>query len=405
MSAPHALIAGAGIGGLCAALSLARGGWRVSLFDQAKVLEEVGAGLQLSPNASAILRGLGVIERLLPSSLAPRAVRIRRARDGVTLALMPLDDADTRWGSPYLLAHRADLQRVLLEAVARENAIKLHTGAAVAGFASGADGVAIAVRQGLIRLEVTGDCLIGADGSRSLVRERLLAGSPSASKFSGRTAWRALVGAGQAAPEMLRQETSLWLGRKAHLVHYPLRGGSVVNVVAIVEEDFRDSGAVDAWSSHGDPAFLQARFAGWDAAAKNLLGAASDWRKWPLFDRDPLPTWAAGRVALLGDAAHPMLPFLAQGAAQAIEDAGALGDALSRQRDIQPALLAYQAVRRERAARVQKESRRQGEIYHLSGPAALARDLAMRALGGQRMSARYDWLYDVRRQRRQRLSD
>lgn len=221
----------------------------------------------------------------------------------------------------------------------------------------------------------------------------------------GRTAWRALVEANRASPEMLREETSLWLGRKAHLVHYPLRGGRVVNVVAIVEEDFRGSGAADAWSSQGDAAFLEARFSGWDDAARNLLGAASDWRKWPLFDCNPLPNWTAGRVALLGDAAHPMLPFLAQGAAQAIEDAGALGDALSHERDVQRALLAYQAARRTRAARVQQELRKQGEIYHLSGPAALARDLAMRALGGRRMLDRYDWLYDVRCQPARALAD
>ncbi|WP_036257592.1 FAD-dependent monooxygenase [Methylocapsa aurea] len=392
MSAPHALIAGAGIGGLSAALCLARAGYRVSLFDQAEALEEAGAGLQLSPNASSILRRLGVLERLLPSSLAPRAVRIRRARDGATLCVLPLEDAEKRWGAPYLLAHRADLQRALLDAVAREDAIKLHTGAAVAGFLSGADGVAIALRKGLIRLEASGDCLICADGSRSLLREKLPGTRPGALRFSGRTAWRALVDARCAPPEMLRAETSLWLGRKAHLVHYPLRGGTVVNVVAIVEEDFR----ADGWSTEGCSAFLAERFARWDTAARNLLAAAENWRKWPLLDRDPIAHWTSGRVALLGDAAHPMLPFLAQGAAQAIEDAAALGGALSRDRNVERALLAYQAARQARATHVQQASRRQGVIYHLSGPAALARDLAFRALGGENMLARYDWLYDAR---------
>jgi len=395
MSAPHALIAGGGVGGLCAALSLARVGFRVSVYEQAKALEEIGAGLQLSPNASAILRSFGALDRLIPSSLAPRGIRIRRARDGATVAALPLEDAEKRWGAPYLLAHRADLQRALIETVAGEDAITVHTGAALAGFASGADGVAIAFKRGAIRLEATGDCLIGADGLRSLVRQRLAADRGVSPRFSGRTAWRTLVEASRVRAEMRREETSLWLGKRAHLVHYPLRGGSVVNVVAIVEEDFR-ADSENFWSSPGDPTFVEARFAHWHKSARDLLAAASNWRKWPLFDSDPLTSWTAGRVALLGDAAHPMLPFLAQGAAQAIEDAAALGAALGRDRNIERALAAYQAARQARATRVQLESRRQGKIYHLGGPAALARDLAFHALGGARLLCRYDWLYDAR---------
>ncbi len=391
MSLPHAVIAGAGIGGLCTSLCLARAGWRVSLYEKAKVLEETGAGLQLSPNASAILGRLGVIERLTPFALRPKAIRIRRARDGATLALMPLDDAEQRWGAPYLVVHRADLQRALLEAIARESSITLQTGAAVAGFASGENSVAVAIEQGAVRLKAAGDCLIGADGVRSFVRQRLGA---ECARFSGWTAWRTTVDAARAPPAMRREETILWLGRKAHLVHYPLRGGAIVNVVAIVNEDFCPDGA-DFWSSPGDRNFLGARFSGWDEAARDLLRAAPDWRKWPLFDCHPIAAWAAGRVALMGDAAHPMLPFLAQGAAQAIEDAGALGEVLPRGQNIEASLRAYQEARCPRAARVQRESRRQAKIYHLAGPAALLRDMALRALGPQKMLARYDWLYNA----------
>jgi salicylate hydroxylase len=390
MSPPHAVIAGAGIGGLCTALCLARGGWRVSLYEKAKVLEETGAGLQLSPNASAILGRLGVITRLAPFALRPKAIRIRRARDGATLAVMPLEDAERRWGAPYLVVHRADLQRALLEAIARESRIKLQIGAAVAGFASGEHSVAVAIEQGAVRLKAAGDCLIGADGVGSFVRQGL--GADSA-KFSGRTAWRATVDSARAPPAMRREETILWLGRKAHLVHYPLCGSAVINVVAIVDEGFLPDGA-EFWSSPGDRSFLGARFSGWHEAARELLRAAPDWRKWPLFDCNPIASWAAGRVALIGDAAHPMLPFLAQGAAQAIEDAAVLGEVLTRGQNIETSLRAYQEARCPRAARVQRASRRQAKFYHLAGPAAFLRDMALRVLG-QKILARYDWLYDA----------
>jgi salicylate hydroxylase len=391
MNAPHAVVAGAGIGGLCAALCLARAGWRVSLYEKAKILEESGAGLQLSPNACTVLRGLGVLDRLTPFALALEAIRIRRARDASTLALMPLKNAHARWGAPYLVVHRADLQRALLEAVASEDGIRLQTGAAVTGFTSGNDGVAIVIEQRATQLETTGDCLIGADGLRSFVRQRL---NPDDLQFSGRTAWRAIVEATQVPAAMRRAETTLWLGRKAHLVHYPLRQGRIINVVAIVDEDFRPA-TNNFWSSPGAPEFLEARFSQWNKTARDLLGAAPEWRKWPLADRNPAARLVVGRVALLGDAAHPMLPFLAQGAAQAIEDAGVLGEVLARSQDVEASLRAYQETRLPRTARVQKESRKQATIYHLGGPAAFLRDAAMGVLGGENMLARYDWLYDA----------
>lgn len=389
MSPPHAVIAGAGIGGLCAAISLARRGWRVSLFEKAKFLDEAGAGLQLSPNASAILQEFGIIDRLSRFALRPRAIVIRRARDGAMLARMPLEDAERRWGAPYLVVHRADLRRALIEAAACEPAIHLTAGAAVSGVAQDANKVVVSLSQAAGLSKVAGDCLIGADGVRSFVRKALRLGCES---FAHKTAWRTLIESSRLPVAMRGEETNLWLGRGAHLVHYPLRGGSVVNAVAIVEESFCGE-EENFWSSPGDPCVLEARFKGWDEAARVLLRSASEWRKWPLFECGPLPNWVCGRVALMGDAAHAMLPFLAQGAAQAIEDAGALGAALAQYKDIAANLRAYQAMRLPRATRVQRESRRQGAIYHLAGPAAPFRDAALRLLGGTRMLARYDWLY------------
>lgn len=391
MALRRALIAGAGIGGLCAALCLARVGFEVRVFEQAETLEEVGAGLQLSPNASVILRGLGVLGALHAAALEPRSIRVRRASDGRLLAVMPLEDADRRWGAPYLLAHRADLQRALVAAVGAESGVMLRTGAAVTDFSAAADQVTILLEDGS---EAAGDLLICADGVRSRLREKLV-GPGKAAPSVRRTAWRALVPAASVAPEMLGAFSNLWLGPGAHVVHYPLRGGSVVNLVAVLDTGPKVPPPEGAWSTPGDPAVLARRFDAWAESPRNLIAAAPDWRIWPLVERAPLARWTVGRIALLGDAAHPMLPFLAQGAAQAIEDAAALGEALASTREIEQGLLAYQTLRQARATRVQRDSHMQGTIYHLSGPAALARDLAMRAVGGHNLLARYDWLYRV----------
>jgi salicylate hydroxylase len=384
-----ALVAGAGIGGLSAALCLARAGFEVRLFEQAEKLEEVGAGLQISPNASAILRRLGVLERFRAAALEPRAIRVRRAIDGRVLAVMPLEDAEQRWGAPYLLAHRADLQRALLSAVAEEPGIVLRTSAAVTDFAPTHDAVTIALADGGT---ATGDLLVCADGVRSRLRDALAEPGRGA-QDPRRTAWRTLVPVARVAPEMRRADSNLWLGPGAHVVHYPLRGGTVVNVVAVLDADPSVPPLADGWSTPGDSAVLARRFSASAETLRALIAAAPDWRIWPLVECPPLARWTTGRVALLGDAAHPMLPFLAQGAAQAIEDAAALGRALSSMSDIEEGLATYQAMRRARADRVQRESRTQGTIYHLAGPAALARDIAMRALGGRNLLARYEWLY------------
>lgn len=402
--APHALIAGAGIGGLAAALCLARSGFRVSLFERAKVLEEVGAGLQISPNASAILRDLGVLPRLAGAALEPEALRIRRAQDGATLQLLPLADAKKRWGAPYLLIHRGDLQKALADQIGEDQAISLELGAELAGFASTDRDVQIVALRGALRASYRGDCLIGADGLRSFVRERLdalgPAGSPSTTERlptkARYVAWRALIDATKVTPVFRRPENVIWLGGKAHLVHYPLRGGSVINVVAVVDDDFTIDWNAEFWSQAGDPREILSRFSDWNDEARALIGGASDWRKWPLVDLDPLPRWTSGRVALLGDAAHPVLPFLAQGAAQAIEDAAVLGAMLSPEQPVEPCLAAYAAARRSRANRVQAASRRQGRINHLSGPMAFLRDLTLQKSTADQVLRRYDWLYRVR---------
>ena len=401
---PHekrrALIAGAGIGGLAAALALSRAGFLVDVFERASALEEIGAGLQIPPNASGILADLGVLHRLEGKALEPDCLRVRSGASGAQLMTMPLGrEARLRWDNPMLVAHRADVQAALLDAVAQDINIHLELGARVTGVEFNAARVTLQMETDSERLNETGDLLVGADGAHSLIRRAAGLGANKAG-YAGRVAWRALIPAHEAPAFARAKETALWLGAKTHLVHYPLRGGTLINIVAITEDEWRGDDE-NFWSSQGDARELQRAFRDWDSSARKLLDAVSDWRRWPLLDSEPLNRWSAGPVTLLGDAAHPMLPFFAQGAAQAIEDAGALGAAFMprgwQEVSITRGLMDYERKRRARATRIQSASRKQGMIYHLAGPAALIRDMGMRALPPDMVMARFDWLYEDQR--------
>ena len=388
----RALIAGAGIGGLTAAIALARAGFDAAIFERAEKLEQIGAGLQLTPNATRILEKLDLLGSIERRAIAPSAIRIVRGRDGAELVRLPLK-ARARWGAPYLVLRRADLQSALAERAAAEPKISLSLGMEAAGCGQDEAGATLGLKRGEVRMAERGDLLIGADGLKSIVRERLGLGGREEARFAGRVAFRATV-ATEAAPAWRPEpEVSLHLGAKAHLVHYPVAGGAEINIVAVIEAGWRDRPGDDPWDGEADLGALHAAFAGWSKGARALIAAPREWRAWPLRKRPPLDRLAAGRVALLGDAAHPMLPFLAQGAGQAIEDAGALADCLGATDDIAEALAAYSRRRAPRVARVQSESAAQARLYHMAGPLALARDLGMRALGAERLLRRYDWLY------------
>ena len=385
------IVSGAGVGGLSAALALAQAGRYVIVLERAAALAEFGAGLQLGANATRRLAKWGALDRLRELATAPEAVDIRSSQDGSVIASVPVGESEKRWGSVYLVAHRADLLTALAEAAGRCPNIEIRLGCGLEGWKDLGDGVAVHLEG---RSDVTGSALIGADGLRSRVREGLALTTPDGPRYSGRTAWRALLPAETAPSELLGARTGLWLGAGAHLVHYPLRKASVLNVVAIVEDEWSDLDDTDFWSAHGDAAFLASRFQGWKSTARNLIVGAPEWRRWPLFERKAVKTWARGRVAVLGDAAHAMAPFLAQGAAQAIEDADALGLAFAAlPGDDAAALDQYQRMRAARANKVQRASRLQGTVYHLSGPAAAARNLVMRAIGPDGMARASDWIY------------
>jgi salicylate hydroxylase len=391
MPAPSVIIAGAGIGGLTAALALARNGCRVVVLEQAQRLEETGAGIQLSPNAARVLIDLGLGERLRPHIVVPQALRVFTAKSGREIVRMPIgDSAAKRYGAPYWMIHRGDLQAVLVSAVAQEREISLKLGMRMEDFVTHANGVTVSARAAGGFWDEHGDVLIVADGLWSIAPARM--GLKEELKFSGRTAWRALVPAEQVAAEFREPFIHLWLGRDAHLVHYPVKDGRLINIVVITTDDWNAPG----WSKPASRIELLPRLPPerWAEPARAVVREPETWLKWALYERAALPAWSRGATALLGDAAHPMLPFLAQGAAMAIEDAAVVAHCLARQPGDAPAALkTYVAARRMRARKVQETAAHNGERYHFGGFTGMVRNAAMRAMGGERLLRHYDWIY------------
>lgn len=387
------LIAGGGIGGLAAALGAARAGWAVDLFERAPAFGEVGAGVQLGPNAVACLHAWGLEPALRAVAAYPERLQVRSALDGRVLAAMPLGRAiAARYGAPYAAIHRADLHGLLLDAVRAEPAVRLHLGETIAAHTEGSAGIMLRTVAGH---RVQGDAFVGADGLRSATRARLLGAEPA--RVSGHLAYRAVVPQ-EALPERLRTtQVTAWLGPGLHVVQYPVRRGERMNLVAIRHGRAPDD--LDHWDHAGHAGDLEGALRGTTPALQELVRAVPQagggWRLWPLSDRPPLQgahEMAQGRVALLGDAAHPMRPYLAQGAGMAIEDAAALQQALAGcGSDVPQGLRRYAAQRWQRNARVQARAERNGRIFHATGPMRWARDLSLRLLGERLLDQ--PWLY------------
>jgi salicylate hydroxylase len=391
-------VAGAGIGGLTAALALAAKGFRVVVLEKADRLVEVGAGLQLSPNASRILVDLGLTERLGRRAVTPEAISIISARAGGEISRLPLGEAaSSRAGAPYWVVHRADLQMALQGAVNDNPDIELRLGCQFEDLTAHAKGLTVVQRSGNMRRQDLAMALIGADGIWSSVRHHLF--PETQPQFAGLIAWRGTLDARQLPREYTAARVQLWMGPHAHLVAYPISGARQINIVAVVPGTWNRPG----WSAEGNGLELKEAFAAsrWPSPARMMISAVDDWRKWALFTLPEGGEWSEGAIALLGDAVHGMLPFAAQGAGMAIEDAAVLAHALSEgpletAAGVAAALKRYAKLRRARVARVRRAAQSQGRIYHLTGPMALARDLAIKAIGPQRMLARQNWIYDWR---------
>lgn len=387
-SASHdpVLIAGGGIGGLAAALALARLDIPVMVLERRLAFSEDGAGIQLGPNATRIIVRLGLADRLRPFASAPEAIAVHNGRTGRRLASIPLGDTiKGRFGAPYWSAHRRDVHTVLLDAVGAHDLVTIVTDAPIAAVAETAGGVTAHAADGR---SWTGRALIAADGAASSIRCAHFDAWDR--QFLGKSAARAVLSRDHLPAAINARETSVWLAPDTHLVAYPVRDGREIAIVAI----FPDAVQSEGWGTEISSTEVSSRFSTFAPQVRELIAAAPEWRKWALRNGHVAPRLARSRMALLGDAAHPILPFLAQGAAMALEDAAVLADSLSSApHDVASALQAYSAIRAPRVRAVAAASERNGRIYHLSGPAAEIRNVAMRMVSGRRILARYAWLY------------
>ena len=352
------IVAGAGLGGLTLALCLARAEFSVTVLEQANALGEVGAGVQISANGARVLYHLGLAEALQAVAFKPERGEMRHWQSGETLSSRPLGQAsEAAFGFPYFHLHRADFHAVLADALAAVAPGSVHLGAKVTGFSQSGAGVTVTTEAGE---SVSGDVLVGCDGIHSAIRTQLF--GPDAPRFTGCVAWRAIVPVGALPPGHVRPVSSNWIGRGGHFVHYYVRRGELVNCVGIIEQD---EWQAESWSSEGGKASFLDDFKDWHEDVQILMRQAESCYRWGLFDRDPMPEWSQGRVTLLGDACHPMLPFMAQGAVMAIEDANTLAQCLASAAAAYPsALQRYEYLRRERTATVQQMSRDNIQFFH-----------------------------------------
>ncbi len=380
------LVSGGGIGGLVTAYALARQGFPVRVFEQSSEFREVGAGIQLGPNIFRVLEKIGLKEAILADAHIPPAQEMRNALDGKLITNIPLGDTFfKRFGQPYAVTHRADIHGTFLKACQGSNLISLETSRRVDGYEDHGDHVTVTLESGE---RATGCALVACDGMWSTIRERIVGDGPP--RVSGHIAYRAVLKREDVPEDLWRPDVVLWAGPRTHFVHYPLRRGELYNLVAVFHSDRYEEG----WNAEGGKDVMWQHFKMQVPQVQRLLERIETWRMWVLCDREPVKEWSKGRVTLLGDAAHPMLQYLAQGACMATEDAVVLAEKLAATpNDLPGAFKAYQQDRYLRTGRTQVMARVYGEFYHARGVTAELRDMAV---GGRTVEQSYDgiaWLY------------
>ncbi|WGW04764.1 3-hydroxybenzoate 6-monooxygenase [Tropicibacter oceani] len=386
MSDQPILIAGGGIGGLAAACGLAQKGFRSIVVEQAKQFGEIGAGIQIGPNAFHCFDYLGVGDQAREKAVYIDALRLMDAQTAEDITQIPLDEPFRKfYGNPYAVVHRADLHGVLLKYCEQSPLVDLRTEHVVDRYEQDGTGVTLILKG---RDPLKGRVLIGAEGLRSPIRAQMVGdGEP---RISGHTTYRSVIPTQQMPEDLRWNAATLWAGPKCHIVHYPLKGGKVYNLVVTYHRDVQEA-------ISGRPVSKAEVAQGFEhihPKARQIIEHGTDWKLWVLCDRDPISNWLDGRVALLGDAAHPMLQYFAQGACMAMEDAVALAHCMEGEADIDKALSRYQAMRSVRTARVQMNSRLIGEyIYHPSGAQAAVRNSVMSGMSAQDWYNQLNWLY------------
>lgn len=382
------LIAGAGIGGLVAGLSLLKYGFDVEIFEQASELRELGAGVQLSANGTRVLIALGLADAMKAVACEPAGKEIRLYSTGQTWKLFDLGASSREiYGAPYWMVHRGDLHRILLDAFRQRAPGKLHLGRRCTGYEETGRAVLLRLDDGAT---VPGDVIIGADGVHSEVRRQI--GADAKPFFTGLAAWRGLVAMERLPEPMRRNVGTNWVGPGGHVITYPLRSGTILNFVGIIE---RESWPVESWTERGTVEECLECFAGWNEEIHTIVRSLDVPYKWALLGRHPLQHFADGRVALLGDAAHPTLPFLAQGANMAIEDGMVLARCLDAREPID-ALSRYENLRLERTATIVTKSAENAKRFHnpALADASGAADYVSREWQPEKVRDRYNWLFE-----------
>jgi salicylate hydroxylase len=401
----NVLIAGGGIAGMAAGFATARAGWQASVVERASEFSEIGAGVQLGPNVTRILQAWELDDALKQVAAFPAGLHARSLTTGEVLATLPLKDAVSTYGAPYVTIHRADLHGLLLQASLREG-VQVHSDALVQRAHQTPDVVTLDVMHKGQLQQHKGVVAVVADGVWSPLRQQLLGdGLPA---FTGHVAYRALVAQTDLPVHLRSQDVSVWMGSQAHVVSYPVRGGDYLNVVCLAEgrlldDDANDLQALQTWNAQKSEAQtmteLHHALRGSCAPLTDLMAACSDWRLWPLCGRPAMQgshEHVQGRIALVGDAAHPMLPYLAQGAGMAIEDASELALQLNHAtaENVPLQLQQFAQSRWQRNARVQARAIRNGQIFHAGGPMRIGRDMGLRLMGARLMDV--PWLYGYR---------